>query len=77
MKALSGINPFGNHPGLSNAVYHQGLPQHPRAFHVSPTWQLASSLSSLKPKKEHYKCNPLKVSSLPSYRSHISKGVFW
>ena len=53
MKALSGINPFGNHLGFSNVVYHQYLPQHSSAFHVSHTWQLASSLSSLKLKKEY------------------------
>lgn len=52
MKAQGGINPLGNHLGSSNIVYHQCLPQHSLAFHVSHTWQRAISLSSLKLKKE-------------------------
>ena len=52
MKAEGGINALGNHRGFSNTVYHQWLPQHSLAFHVSHTCQRASSLSSLKLKKE-------------------------
>lgn len=61
MKALSGINPFGNHPVSLMQCYHQGLPTASPGFFILNDTNLLLPWVS-KPKKEHYKYNPLKVS---------------